>query len=194
MPDNDPNLDLKYPDAATEDREGSSPVQPLRTTSPSAWRDQGRSRGRPLALPSGKVALVQPAPIQTFIKRGYIPNSLLPIVQEALGTGKDPDMATIVENMDPEMIADMFTFLDNVLIASVVEPKVSEIPLDDNGNEIPVELRDQDQIYVDEVDEEDKNFIVQFAMGGTRDLERFRSEQETAVAAVVNSKGLAEPT
>jgi hypothetical protein len=47
--------------------------------------------------------------------------------------------------------------------------------------------RDADTMYADEVDFNDKVFIFNFAVGGTRDLERFRSEHGEFVAGVESS-------
>ena len=50
--------------------------------------------------------------------------------------------------------------------------------------------RDPDQLYADEVDMEDKNFVFQFAVGGTADVKRFRGEQSQRVANLSNGQAI----
>ena len=75
--------------------------------------------------------------------------------------------------------------------AGVVEPPVSPIPpeVEVNGVLSPG-LRDPDVLYVDEVDIEDRMFILNFALGGTRNLERFREELADSVRPVQAGEGV----
>jgi hypothetical protein len=59
--------------------------------------------------------------------------------------------------------------VDKVTCYVVIQPAVMPVPED--GAE-----RDDEFVYIDQVDLEDKMFILNFAVGGTRDLERFRQE------------------
>lgn len=77
--------------------------------------------------------------------------------------------------------------MDQVVCAVVVEPKVFPVPGDD-------EERDPEQLYIDEVDLEDKTCIMQFTMGGTRSLERFRSRQAEVVEHMGTEPSVPMPT
>lgn len=153
---------------------------PTTVSSKESWK-AGR-RGTPVEVPSGNTCLVQNPGMQVFMEQGFIPNSLLAIVQESMETGNAPNLTT--EDLDMEKMKDMLTFMDAVVCFCVLEPKVLPVPKYDDGTLQPLHERDEDQLYVDEVDMEDKSFIFQLAMGGTRDLERFRQEQAAAMASL----------
>lgn len=52
------------------------------------------------------------------------------------------------------------------------------------GDAVPEDDRDPDFLYAAEVDFMDKMFIFNYAVGGTRDLERFRQEYEQSVDSI----------
>lgn len=141
----------------------------------------------PLLLPSGKTCLARPAGVEAFLSAGMIPNSLMKSVSSALAKpGQKPeemDMAELMADMsdDPKMLQDVFAMADNVTIHCVVEPTVHPAPDSE-------EDRQADLLYVDEVDLEDKLFILNFGMGGSRDLEAFRSATTGGVGPVPPSQ------
>lgn len=143
-------------------------------TSPKDWKK--KSTNRPLELPSGNTALVRAPGLQVFIEQGFIPNSLMPIVSKAIKKGKPPKMDELT--VSKETLTELVQMADEVCLYCVVEPPVNPVPKDEEGNTIPSHKRDEDTLYVDEVDMEDKMFIFQFAMGGTANLERFRKGLE----------------
>lgn len=140
-------------------------------TSISEWKKA--SEGSPLRVPSGKTAIVRNPGMQVFLSQGMIPNSLLGPIQAALSNGKRPDLKEIEVN--DQTLNDMLNLADAVVIYCVMEPKVTSNK-DATGAILPLEARDSDKLYVDEIDVEDKMFIFQFAVGGTRDIEQFRKE------------------
>lgn len=153
-----------------------SPVTPV-----SEWK-QGKGPV-PLELPSGNTCLVQPVGMEAFIKQGFIPNSLLPLVQQSL-QGKnisdaDTDKLMSTALQDPEKLRDIFDVADAVTVYCVVEPQVHPAPTDES-------LREEDKLYVDELDLDDKMFIFNFAVGGSRDLEAFRTATVATVGTVPN--------
>lgn len=90
---------------------------------------------------------------------------------------------------DPNALNDIFASFDRVCEMVVVEPAVKYhkvLEVDDNGNPrkdvdgkevwtiIPHADRDPEILYTDDVDPDDKEFIFQFVVGGSRDLESFR--------------------
>lgn len=164
-------------------------------TSVSEWK---RKAGTPLDLPSGHRALCRNPGIKAFITAGLIPNSLLPLVTEALSRGESPSSGASKDNKeiegkltqqlkdDPKMLADMMDTIDNITLYCVIQPPVrsDKWTEDDLANElcrpeqvgkvIAQENRDEELLYIDEVDFDDKQHIFQWAVGGTRSLERFR--------------------
>lgn len=148
-------------------------VTPPKKSTPStasSWKKS--AKGMPLEVPSGNTALVRNIGLQALVKQGEIPNLLLPIVQQAMQQQKEPSKAQMQEMaatmaQDPAQLLQLVEFVDSIVLQCVIEPKVSPVP----ENELD---RDEDTLYVDEVDWEDKLFISQWVMGGTRDLESFR--------------------
>lgn len=115
---------------------------------------------------------------------------------------------------DPKKMGAMLEMLDRTVVYAVVKPQCSMPPgckhevsagsdearecgeLDsqsvavhtdpesDGYHEFEPSEREAGVLYVDRVDLEDKVFIMNFSMGNTRDLERFRAEHTKAVASV----------
>jgi hypothetical protein len=95
-------------------------------------------------------------------------------------------------------ISDIFEAFDRVTAMCVVKPRCEfhkRRLVDDEGHqvyegerqvweEIPAEDRDEEVVYTDDVDMDDKTFIFNYVVGGTRDLESFREEYGDALATV----------
>lgn len=153
-------------------------------TAASTWRKQA-SEGTPLRVPSGNVCLVRNGTgMEAFIRNGKIPNGLIPIVEEAIDKGKPPKLDK-TQAMNTELIGEIVLLADNIAVYMVLEPRLKEVPLDEDGSEIPMADREVgDFLYVDEVDFMDKMFIFNYAVGGTTDLETFRKGFQTALEPV----------
>ena len=164
---------------------------PGTVTSASAWKKQ-TVQGTPLRVPSGNTCLVRAPGMEVFLREGVIPNGLMGIIQEAMpkGGGNVPDDA-VLESLvaDQEKLAQIVQLADAVTIYCCIEPKVEPAPMIPNPRWAEDSLdprlivapmghpsRSDDVLYVDEVDFADKMYIFNFAVGGTADLERFRSE------------------
>jgi hypothetical protein len=152
-----------------------------------------------LELPSGNVALVKRKALDAFLAEGLIPNSLMTIVQDQLDTAEDKkakDLNSELQKVasDPDALKDVIRLSDAIVIACVVEPKVlSNIYSQADsiagkcapeliGTVIPEDKRNDDDLYIDDVDTDDKMFIFQWAVGGTASIEQFRSERSALVA------------
>lgn len=166
---------------------GNPKKQGGRTTSKKVSSAKGwkKNKTTELEVPSGNVCLVIRKPLDTFLKEGRIPNPLLPIVMKAVGGDVSEDdlkaeLNDYVESAKekPEVAQDMITsmteLVDAVVIDCVLEPRVSPALL--AGEEY-----DEDILYVDEVDMDDKMFIFNFVVGGAGDLERFREGQASVL-------------
>lgn len=140
-----------------------------------------KREGRLLQLPSGLVVRAMRVDLQTFIARGSVPNPLMTVVQEALAKGDKaniPEMVGLEDgSVDLEMVNEMMEIVDSVLVETVLAPKVHPLPAE--GEEPNDEL-----LYVNDVDPEDKMFIFQWAVGGTDDVERFREEAGADLASL----------
>lgn len=137
------------------------------------------TEGTLLTVPSGNTALVRAPGMQAFLKEGVIPNGLKSIIQDAMVTGLAPG-ADVQQSMldDPEKLQQIMDLVDAVTVACCLDPVVVPVPHDLNGEVLGFNHPDRDEntLYVDEVDFNDKLFIFNFAVGGTADLEKFRSE------------------
>lgn len=137
-------------------------------TNAKEWKGRG---GVELELPSGNVCLARKVGITTFIRKGLIPNSLLGMVQKAQqGRGLDRDEIL----GDDQRLRDLVEMYDRIVVDVVVQPRVLAAPPEGVA-------REEDALYVDDVDDEDKQFVANWAMGGVRDLESFREQQTRGV-------------
>jgi len=186
-------------------------------------RNWKRNKGEELTLPSGNTALVKRPGPAALLSDGLLPDTLMPIVQQAITKGKGlrpQDTAKMIE--DPAAIAGMLDSMDRLMVKVVVAPTVAYHkcwkPAPDaiggvtlgqaygagEWQTIDDEQRDgattcswcsqvhpdgDEVIYSDEVDLDDKMFIFQYAVGGTRDLERFRSEHAAGMGDISDGSG-----
>jgi hypothetical protein len=158
-------------------------------TTAKGWK---RNKGEELELPSGNVALVKRPGPQALLSKGVMPDTLMPIIQQAIRSGKGlrpEDTDAMLK--DPQTILDMLDAMDRLLEEVVVEPKVAYHKREVAGGwvTIPMDERDEDVVYTDDVDEDDKMFVFNYAVGGTRDLERFRSEHAARLGNLSNGAG-----
>lgn len=154
---------------------------PPKPTSAAAWK--AAAVLPPIELPSGNYMRIKKVGLQTLMQVGIMPNSLMSIATKAVdkGTGKqveepsNEDLAVLAA--DPKKVAELSAFIDKMVVFVAQEPKVSATP--DEGVE-----RDPEALYTDEIDDEDKMFILQVVTGGTTNLETFRTQHDANVAAV----------
>lgn len=171
-------------------------------TSASSW--SSKTPTVDLELPSGNVARVRRVGPEVFLRQGILPDSVTALVEKNVRKkqGKRPlDASAILQ--DKEQIGQMLEMLDRVLVYSVIEPKVLMPPScsvcgeDDVVSAKMHEDKDrpdfhvfqpnprlEDALYADVVDLDDKLFIMNFCVGGTRDIERFRRELGESVGSL----------
>lgn len=169
-----------------------------KTSSKRQWK---RAVAEEIELPSSNVALVKRPGMEAFLMEGLIPDTLMPIVTEAVRQKKGLPPERVAEIIkDPEQVASMMDAMDRIVARIVIEPdvrwhKISEADLAPGGEYAGSEysagdiINEDDRdiekwIYTDEVDFEDKSFLFNYAVGGTRDLERFREEANATLASV----------
>lgn len=141
-----------------------------------------------LKLPSGNTCQVKAVGMRNLLAKGMIPNSLMAQIRQQLEKNSEkmsPAQREKAEaeaarrmmediSKDPAKIVEVLEVTDLVVLEVVVQPEVLPAPDDEND-------RDPEQLYVDEVDIEDKFFIFNFAVGGTRNTEQFRGELASVV-------------
>lgn len=114
------------------------------------------------------------------------------------GVASTLDPETMKKFMESEgALQDIFASFDRVAEMCIIEPPVKyhmrkkvdaagQTVVDHRGRvqweEILEHERNEGILYTDEVDAEDKSFIFNFVVGGTRDIEQFREETSDDVA------------
>lgn len=149
------------------------------------WGTAGIGSLEEMTVPSGQLCLARRPGTQGLIEAGILHNidSLTAIVDSKhvrRVKGKEEiDVDSIMK--DPENVQTMMHTIDRIVCYVVVKPEILMTPND-------ITNRDPQKIYADMVDLEDKIFLMNYAVGGTRDLERFRGELDESVASVAPSK------
>jgi len=145
----------------------------------------------PVKLPSGLYMELKRPGLMALAKDGLIPNSLMGIVDAGIKAGKAPEPSEVLGE-DGVDIAEMEKMVDNIVCAVAVDPEVS--PLIDPETGEPWVERDDDVVYIDDIEEMDKMFIFQYVTGGTSNLEQFRQESANLLASVSGQQNLAGKT
>lgn len=179
----------------------------MAATTAKDWKSSAASpAGKDLELPSGNVCLARPIPPEAFLKTGFIPDPLSKIITEAVNSKKGLPPSKVEEiSGDPEKLSAAMETFDRVLVYSVVQPVVNMPPkcaregcsfrlMDGGGIHMDVNVegyhrfeepeRDEDVLYADMVDLEDKIFVFNWCVGGTADVESFRTELQGYVGDV----------
>lgn len=145
-------------------------------TPASVWKKKAVG-GTLVDVPSGNKALIRMPGMAVFLEKGLIPNSLMPIIQKAMAAGQAPSEAEMSSMVtDPEALKDVIALADAVTLYCCIDPHLEEAPRDEDGSLIPVgdARRDDNVLYVDEMEFDDRMYIFNLAVGGTADLEKFR--------------------
>lgn len=162
----------------------------------SEWKKKSKLRGQELVLPSGLTCVSGRVNLEVFLKTGRIPNSLRPMIdramqgkeisqEEVLGELAGEDFANKLLDGDEEALKtfnDLMTMVDAVVVDVMIDPKVIPAPETE-------EDRSDTILHVDEIDDEDRMFIFNYAVGGTRNLEPFREGQASNVERILAQQG-----
>lgn len=169
-------------------------------TSAKDWKG---SKGLELELPSENTALVRRPGPEALLRKGVLPDAMRPMITDMIKSGQGMRREDVDKMAaDPEMIIGMMDTMDRVLCLTVIQPHViyprgvktpsldnDGFPVyamgsDDEMVTIPPEDRHPERLYADDVDFEDKQFIFQFVVGGTKDIARFREQSGVSVGDV----------
>lgn len=153
---------------------------------------QFKKKNEPIELPSGNYIVLKKTSLAGFLQGGSIPNGLMPILQGALakrGKAEEQDVdAAVVDIMsDPSKLGEMFTAMDAYVCSVALDPRVYPVP------EIEA-AREDELLYIDDMEDQDKMYIFQRAMGSTQDLATFREESASGVEPVQPGKVKSVPT
>lgn len=163
-----------------------------------------------LTLPSGQVCKAKRLGMEGILAAGLLgdADSLTSYVGRKhvrkVKGGKGPDTETVnVRTIaaDPEALKRVVFLVDRATPHIVSEPEVLlhfeflDEPAENGAmtRMIPPEDRVEGGIYTDMVGLEDKMFLFQFAVGGSGDLERFRSESEAVMEDVPDGEDVPRP-
>ncbi len=143
-------------------------------------------------LPSGLSMVLKHTSMTGFIQGGNIPNALLKVVQGAIADQKGEDLSEDSVDVsellaDPSKLKDVFGAVDAFVISVAIEPQVHPTP-DDEAD------RQDDLLYVDEIELEDKMFIFGRAMGSTDSIAPFPSKPTKRVGSIQPRKTVGSPT
>jgi hypothetical protein len=207
-----------------QDRKAKSPKVKLAATptitleaTPTSAKDWKKaSTLEILDLPSGNKCRLKRPGLPQLLAENVLPDMLTPIASKAIEAGQNGQtfneaannkaMAELMET--PEGVASLFDGINRLTAHCVVEPtvlyhrrvkatgQIDQIQESyvEQWEDIPQEERNPDDLYTDEVDDNDKFFIFQFVVGGTRDLERFRQELSASVESMESIAGSQVPT
>lgn len=133
-----------------------------------------------LDLPSGQRCLAQRPGPEGLMAAGLLEDldmlsTVLPKIMGGKSQKKDFDATEMMRN--PQMMAQAMKLVNRVVVHVVQKPVITPEPDDPTDKE-------RGKIYPSSVSLEDRTFLFNWAVGGTRDLQRFREELQESVADV----------
>lgn len=173
---------------------------------PTAWgQQQAVGYAEDIIVPSGQKARVRRPGLKGLVAAGVLDHmdSLTKIVGEKHikrakgGALQKIDVEAIAK--DPKKIVEMVDVMDKIVEHVVLRPIVHKTPPCDvckndyswhdyappgevdHEPDLPLE---EGKVYTHQIDDDDKMYIINFAVGGTRDLESFRKQREELVDSV----------
>jgi len=136
-----------------------------------------------LQVPSGQMCLARRPGVQGLIEAGVLRDidTLSSIVDQKhikrVEGRADPEVDVQSLIKDEASLLSILDVVDKVLCYVVVEPEILAVPAE-------MDDREDGVIYTDMVDIEDKMYIFNFAVGGTRSLETFRQQRDELMGSV----------
>lgn len=137
-------------------------------TSGKEWR-----RGVEIELPSKKTALLRPFDFQILLRRKNVPDSLMPYISDLM----DGDTSKLSHVATFEQKRDLNNLIDLVCSCMFVNPRIVDEPKAD------------DEISLDDLEIDDKNFVWMMVGLGAEQMRSFRLEPEGTLGAVDEPTG-----
>lgn len=176
-------------------------MPPVSTDSKYAPTSWGAEVLGDLVVPSGQTCQVRRPGMQGLIAEGILDRMdiLTAMVNdqhiERVKKGRRPDRVNEITS-DPAKILEVLNSVDRVVAYIVTQPTVRRpVVTDDEGVERRIEDDDREPgvIYTDLIDVEDKMFLFNYAVGGTRDVARFREQSDAVVGGVDSLEAVEGP-
>lgn len=141
-----------------------------------------------LVLPSGQMVLAQRPGPEGVMAAGLLDD--LDVLSGILpSNGQKPtrnfDAKAVAK--DPKMLVQGMKLVDRIVVHVVIKPELTPEPADPQDREVG-------KIYPSSVGLEDKMFIFNWAVGGTRDLATFRQQFSESVADVAPGEDVVDPS
>jgi hypothetical protein len=170
------------------------PMPPEDKYAPTAWSQGPAADGaQDFTVPSGQTCLVRRPGVERLLREGVLfeSDTLTTMVHEnieRIESGK-PEQEVDIESLlsDPKKFGELMETTDRIVEACVLKPTVRR-ELNDPTN------REEGIVYTDDISMEDKFAILEFALGGSRDLAGFRGGSAEAVGGVPARQGTRRPT
>lgn len=128
-------------------------------------RRKQRDESQPLELPSGLVIELKRPDVDKLIKAGHIPSDLAVSLQKSSGANG--------AGLQGSDLTKYYELTDLIVLNSVTNPKVL------NEKEITEAQYEAGYVGIDDLEEVDKSFIMNYVQTGVKDLKPFRPEQES---------------
>jgi len=190
---------------SAKDFKKSAKTRGTQATTAAQWK---KKKTEVLELPSGQYAKIRRPGMEKFLSAGFLPNALSGEITKQLNKAqgrpdKKMDVAEIMKAFDGQDFNELVDTMDRITAYCFMEPEVlwhKRIVMAQEGEDgepspvftadgkreltevIPDEDRDEEALYTDEIEQDDKNFVFQYAVGGSSDLKRFREETQSFVA------------
>lgn len=125
-------------------------------------RRKKRDEAQAVELPSGLVVSLKRPSIDKLIRDGYIPSDLAVSLQKASGN-------STMKGADLEKY---YQVTDLIAVHSIVEPKVLK------DKELTEEQYEAGYISLNDIEDTDKAFIMEYVQTGVANLKSFRPQQQ----------------
>lgn len=143
-------------------------------TSGRTWR-QPREEGFVKVLPSGNVARLRPVDMSVLLESGEIPDILTPMAVSAIMDGADTEKLANPDDL-AKHTTEMIRFFNLVCKAAFLEPRIVEVPQND------------DEINIEDVELSDRSFVYALVTQPVEVLRSFRLSETPDVDPVSDSQ------
>lgn len=175
--------------------------KPAATHTPRVW---GKNKYQDLTVPSGELCRVRRAVgPDVLVKLGIMDqlDSLSAIVStdhvaRVQGLPQLTDKQLIEMATNSKAIDKFMGVMDRVVCHIVVEPRLT-LPfttIEGEDKWIPLDDRDPEVLYVDDVDLQDRMFLLNYALSGVKEWESFRKESDETVERLGRLTEIADTT
>lgn len=151
-----------------------------------------------LEVPSGQLCQVRRPGVEGLVRMGLLDkmDSITSMIDDKhlkrVKGEKVIDAKSLMS--DPGAIVKAMESIDKIVEYVIVQPQVVRpvrVDSDDDGSTTEVQLSEDELVpgvlYTSMIDIQDKMFIYQYAVGGSKDLEKFRKSTEQVIGSMETS-------